>query len=52
MLYRGGSIRAFDSLNFDASEVNNAFKAFCTQGNMGKVTVSFEDDESLVKVSE
>ena len=51
MLYRGGSIRALKSLNFDASEVSSAFKAFSAKEQTSKVAVSFEDDESLIKVS-
>ena len=51
MLFRGGSIQASNSLNFDASEVSSAFKAFSTKGQIGKVAVSFENDNSLIKVS-
>ena len=51
VLFRGGSIQAFSSLNFDASEVSSAFKAFSTKGQISKIAVSFEDDNSLIKVS-
>ena len=51
VLFRGGSIRAFNSLKFDASEVSSAFKSFSTKGRVSKVAVSFEDDQSLIKVS-
>lgn len=51
MLYRGGSIQAFKSLKFDASDVSNAFKISSAKGRTSKVAVSFEDDESLIKVS-
>ena len=51
MLHRGGSIRPFHSLTFDASEVSNAFKTSSAKTGMSKVAVSFTDDESLIKVS-
>ena len=51
VLFRGGSIQAFNSLKHDASEVSSAFKSFSTKGRGSKVAVSFEDDESLIKVS-
>ncbi len=51
MLLRGGSIQAFETKKYDASEVSSAFKAFSTKGQLSKVVVSFEDEECLIKVS-
>ena len=50
MLYRGGSIKAIESLVFDVSDLSSAFKTFSAKGPAKKVVLSFEDDESLVKV--
>ena len=51
-LYRDGKIKAFDPLKvFDASEIPQAFRHFSSKNRMGKIAVSFENDESLVNVS-
>ena len=50
-LYRGGKVNAFDPLRvFGASEISQAFRHFSGKNRMGKIAVSFEDDQSLVKV--
>lgn len=50
-LYRRGSIKAFDPLKvFGASEVSDAFRYFSSKNRMGKIAISFENDESLVRV--
>lgn len=49
-LYRDGSIKAFDSLKvFDASEVSDAFRYFSSKNRIGKIVISFENDDSLVR---
>ncbi|KAI4289981.1 MAG: hypothetical protein L6R35_000743 [Caloplaca aegaea] len=50
-LYRDGKIRSLDPLRvFDSSEITQAFKYFSSKDRMGKIAISFEDKESLVKV--
>lgn len=51
-LYRRGQIKAFNPLKvFDASEISQAFRHFSSKNRMGKIAISFEREESLVKVS-
>jgi len=50
-LYRDGKIKAFDPLRvFDAANVSQAFRHFSGKNRMGKIAISFEDDESMIKV--
>lgn len=50
-LYRDGKIKAFDLLKvFDAAEISQAFRHFSGKNRIGKIAVSFENDESMVKV--
>lgn len=50
-LYRENKIKAFDPLKvFDATEISQAFRHFSGKNRMGKIAVSFENDESMVKV--
>lgn len=50
-LYRDGKIKAFDPLKvFDAAEISQAFRHFSGKNQIGKIAVSFENDESMVKV--
>lgn len=50
-LYRDGKIKAFDPLKvFDASEISQAFRRFSGKNRMGKTAISFENDDSTVKV--
>ena len=52
-LYRDRKIKAFDPLKvFDASQISQAFRHFSSKNRMGKIAVSFEDNESLVQVCE
>ena len=51
-LYRSGKIKAFDPLRvFDASEISQAFRYFSTKNRMGKIAISFENDDSMINVS-
>lgn len=50
-LYRENKIKAFDPLKvFNAAEISQAFRHFSGKNRMGKIAVSFENDESMVKV--
>ena len=50
-LYRAGSIKAFDPLKvFDVSDISNAFRYFSSKNRMGKIAISFENGDSLVRV--
>lgn len=49
-LHRAGKIQPFTPLKFDASGVSNAFKTASAKGRATKVAVSFEDNDSLIKV--
>lgn len=50
-LYRDGKIKAFDPLRvFAASEISQAFRHFSSKDRIGKIAISFENDESSVNV--
>ena len=50
-LYRDSKIKAFDPLKvFGASDISQAFRHFSGKNRMGKIAISFEDDQSMVKV--
>ena len=50
-LYRDGKIKPLDPLRvFDASDIAQAFRHFSSKDRMGKIAVSFEKKESLIKV--
>lgn len=50
-LYRTGQIRSIEPLKvFDISEAAQAFRHFSSSNRIGKVTLSFENDRSQVKV--
>lgn len=50
-LYRDGQIKAFDSLRvFEAAEISEAFRYFSAKNRIGKIAISFENDESMVRV--
>ncbi|OQE18226.1 hypothetical protein PENSTE_c018G07178, partial [Penicillium steckii] len=49
-LYRAGTIRTIHPLKvFDISEAAQAFRWFSSNNRIGKVTISFENKESIVK---
>lgn len=50
-LYRDGKIKAIEPLRvFPASEISQAFRHFSSKNRIGKIAISFENDESLVNV--
>ncbi|THV53463.1 hypothetical protein BGAL_0050g00300 [Botrytis galanthina] len=50
-LYREGQIQAIKPLRiFDVSEITDAFRHFASKDRMGKIAISFENPESLIKV--
>lgn len=50
-LYRAGEIKPPPITTFDVADIVQAYRYFSTPDRVGKVVISFENDESLVPVS-
>ncbi|KAI1298538.1 polyketide synthase-like protein [Xylaria venustula] len=51
-LYRSGIIRLAPIRTFDVNEISQAYRYFSTRDRVGKVVISLEQPESLIRVSE
>lgn len=50
-LYRDKKIKAFESLAvFGAADISDAFRYFSGRNRIGKIAISFDDVESMIKV--
>lgn len=49
-LYRAGAIKPVPIKTFDVSEITSAYRQFSQKDRVGKIVISMENPQSIVKV--
>lgn len=50
-MFRSGDIKLVPITTFDAADIAQAYRYFSSQDRIGKVVISFENNQTLIPVS-